>query len=94
MTVQVRVPGAVYVECFDPLATEYPREHPEIGKPERVKIGKGRQYRYAVTEDVARGMLWHAEVFGEAISYGVDDPTAGRMVLRWVRRERERLGLL
>lgn len=91
--IEVRVPGAVYSECFDPFATEYPREQPGLGTPVVVKIGKGRQYRYTVSREVALDMLDHAKVFGEAISFGVDDPSAGRMVVRWVERESKRLGL-
>lgn len=91
--VEVRVSGFVYYECFDPGCTEFPREHPEIGVPVMVKIGKGRQFRYTVPRDVAEVMFDHAEVFGEALSFGVDDPSVGRKVLAWVRRERERLGL-
>lgn len=91
--IEVRVPGAVYNECFDPYATDYPREQTGLGTPQRVKIGKGHQFRYAVTREVAIDMLDHAELFGEAISFGVDDPRAGRMVLRWVERERQRLGV-
>lgn len=93
MTIEVRVPGAVYYECFDPHATEFPREHPEIGSPSWKRFGRGAQARYTVEPDVAERMLDHAETFGEAISHGVDDPTAGRMVVRWVERERARLGL-
>lgn len=91
--VEVRVSGFVYYECFDPYATEFPREHPEVGEPVRVKIGKGRQFRYTVTRDVAELMLEHAQDFGEAMSHGVDDPSVGRRVLAWVERERDRLGL-
>lgn len=90
--IEVRVPGAVFYECFDPCATEFPREVNLI-EPTVVKIGKGRQFRYAVTRAVALDMLDHAEVFGEATSDGVDDPSVGRAVVRWVARERARLGL-
>ena len=89
--VEVRVPGAVFYECFDPCATEYPREA-NLPEPERRRVGKGSQYRYRVSVALGRDMLDHAEIFGEAISFGVDDPRAGRMVVRWVARERERLG--
>lgn len=91
--VEVRVSGFVYYECFDPAATEFPREVPEIGTPTVVRIGKGRQFRYTVTRDVAATMLEHAQIFGEAMSFGVDDPSVGRRVLAWVARERARLGI-
>lgn len=91
--VEVRVPGFVYFECLDPFATEFPREHPEIGTPTVHRVGRGRQYRYDVTREIAETIIDHAETFGEAISFGVDDPSAGRRVLRWTERERERLDL-
>lgn len=91
--VEVRMPGRVYDECFDPLATDVPDEE-GWPSPEQFKIGGGRQFRYMVKPADAVEMLDHAEVFGEAISSGVDDGgAAGRMVLRWVARERGRLGI-
>lgn len=89
--VVVRVPGAVFYECFDPNCTEFPREHPEVGVPQWRKVGYGNQARYTVPAKTAALMLDHAQDFGEAMSCGVDDPRAGRMVARWVERERERL---
>lgn len=91
-SIELRVPGAVYYECLDPYATEYPRE---VGLPEPtvVRIGRGLQFRYELPREAALDLLDHAETFGEAVSFGVDDPTAGRTVLRWVARERKRLGL-
>lgn len=91
---EVRVPGAVYYECFDPYCTDVPRESgwPE---PKTRSVGKGRQMRYEVSREMAVDMIENAELFGQAISYGVDPETAvtGRMIVRWVERERERLGL-
>lgn len=89
---EVRVSGFVYFECFDPGCTEFPREHPEIGEPVRVKIGKGSQYRYTVERETARTMLEHARTFGDAMSFGVDDPSIGRRVVQWTEREAARLG--
>jgi hypothetical protein len=90
-TVELRVSGFVYYECFDPMCTDVPRE---LGWPEpvTVKMGKGYQMRYEVTGTVAREMLANAFSFGEAMSSGVDDPSIGRRVCRWARRECERLG--
>jgi len=84
---ELRIPGAVYNECFDPYCTDVPREE---GWPKSTthRVGKGFQHRYIVTPEQREDMLQHAEDFGEAISYGVDDPTAGRMIVRWVERER------
>ena len=90
---EVRVSGFVYYECFDPAATEFPREHPEIGKPRVRKVGYGKQMVYQGTREVAVLMLSQAHSFGEAQSYGVDDPSVGRRVLAWVGREAERLGV-
>ncbi len=89
----VAMPGSVYYECFDPGCTEFPREHPEIGAPAFFKRGRGVTVTYRVTRDVAVLMLSQAHSFGEAQSYGVDDPSAGRRVLQWVEREAERLGV-
>lgn len=91
---EVRVSGFVFFECFDPGCTEFPREHPEIGEPVRVKIGKGSQYRYTVDREMACQMLEHAHTFGDAMSSGVDDPSIGRRVVSWCEREANRLGLV
>jgi len=91
--VEVRVSGWVFYECFDPMCTEFPREHPEVGEPVRVKVGKGSQFRYTVDRETAITMLEHARTFGDAMSFGVDDPSIGKRVVRWCEREAERLGL-
>jgi hypothetical protein len=92
--VEVRVPGRVYFECFDPVTTEFPRACPGLGTPRRTRTGRGWQFRYHVTRETAKAMLDHAETFCAAISHGVGDPSARRMVLRWVARERARLAWL
>lgn len=91
-TVELRVSGFVYYECFDPMCTDVPRE---LGwpVPTTVKMGKGYQMRYTVTAKIAAEMLSNARAFGEAMSSGVDDPSIGRRVVRWAVRECERLGL-
>lgn len=87
------MPGFVYYECFDPACTEFPREHPEIGAPAFFKRGRGYTVTYRVTRGVAALVLGHAKVFGDAISYGVDDTSVGRRVVRWVERESARVGV-
>jgi hypothetical protein len=88
--IELRVPGAVFHECFDPMATAVPREEgwPE---PERRRVGKGSQFRYRVSREQAEAMLEHARDLGEMWSYGVDDPGIGRRIARWAERERERI---
>lgn len=90
LEIEVRIPGYVYYECFDPACTEFPREV-NLPAPTTVRIGKGYQMRYRVTPELAAEMLDHAQTFGEALSRGVDDTRPGRETLRWVERERLRL---
>ena len=88
--IEMHVPGLVYDECFDPMATEAPREY-GWPKPTVYKVGRGWQFRYEITREQREEMLDVAESFGEAQSYGVDDPSVGRMVLRWVEKERRKV---
>ena len=90
---EIRMPGTVYRECFDPAATQAPGEL-GLPAPTRAAIGVGHRYTYDVDAETAEMMLDHAEEFGEAISAGVDDPSVGRAILRWVDEERARIGLL
>lgn len=90
-TFELRMPGSVYYECFDPMCTEFPRENPDIPKPTSRRYGRGLQFRYVVNRDQAERILEQAETFGEAMSFGVDDPSVGRRILRWVESERKLL---
>lgn len=84
--VTLSVPGAIYSECFDPLATDVPGESgwPE---PRRVKAGFGYRYTYEVSRAVAQDMLDHAKDLGESwVGGGVEPETqkSGVRILRWV----------
>lgn len=85
----ITMPGKVYNACFDPLATDVPRESgwPEA-KPSRV--GYGYQYTYNVTPEQLADMLDHAYTWGSGLAFGTDPYTAAeaRAVLRWVAKSR------
>lgn len=78
------VPGFIYHECLDPACTEFPRENPDIAAPRWRKHGYGHQAVYDLTVEQRETLLDHVRCFGEGVSYGVDDPSVGRRVVRWV----------
>lgn len=77
------VPGFVYYECLDPNCTEFPRET-GIDFVRIRKVGRGCQMIYELDDEQRLDLLEHVRIFGEAMSHGVDDPSVGRRVLRWV----------
>jgi hypothetical protein len=81
------VPGYIYYECLDPHCTEFPREHPDIAKPTWRKMGFGGQFTYDVTEEQYADILSHVLVFGQSQSSGVDDPSVGRRIVKWVEKK-------
>lgn len=85
MTGQLVVPGRAYLECLDPRATGYAAE---VGLPEPTlrSHGFGFQAVYDVSPETAREIVEHVLDFGEAISFGVDDPRVGQRLVRWASR--------
>lgn len=80
--VELRVPGAIYRECLDPAATAVPRES---GWPEAdlVRVGHGWTAVYQVDPAVAAAIVDHVREMGEVWSWGVDDVSVGRRMVRW-----------
>jgi hypothetical protein len=90
---ELRIPGMVYDECFDPRATGVPKEN---GWPEPTRVvrrGFGHQLVYDVDRATALDMAEHAIEWGDTLSFGVDPDMArvAKRVAQWGRHERERI---
>lgn len=83
MSKSLVIPGFIYDECLDTAITAVPDES-GWPTPERRKRGRGHQFVYAVTPEQRDDIIEWIRDFGEGISYGVDDPSIGRRMVRWV----------
>ena len=94
-TIELRVPGAVYGEVFDPRATGVPGEYGWPDADRSIRRGKfGSTVVYdEVPIRVVREMLAHARDWGEGLSFGADPESmrSARRVVRWVDETRAKL---
>ena len=93
-TVTVAVPGVVYYDALDPLATDVPREEgwPE---PSARRRGRGRQFVYELSPEQAESMADYLDDRAVGLMMGADpDPAypkarkVAAAIREQVRRER------
>lgn len=88
----ITVSGVAYEAALNPLASGVPREE-GWPKPEPRRVGRGLQYRYPFTPELAEQIASHMESVGEGFMYGDPETRAeGRALLRDAARVRRLLG--